>query len=89
MMYRPNTETSSCFNEPLVSTSGSVKTTFGSAEGMTHSNVFRSGDYDVVTGPDEYISIYKRRITPYHQQENCLVLLVQEYLRKLKTLKLI
>ena len=63
MMYRPNTETSSCFNEPLASTSGSVKTTSGSAEGMTHSSVFRPGDYDVVTGPDEYISIQKKDYT--------------------------
>ena len=27
---------------------------------MTHSNVFRPGDYDIVTGPDEFISIQKR-----------------------------
>ena len=63
MMYRPITETSSCFSEPLAINSGSVKTVSGSAEGMTHSSVFRPGDYDVVTGPDEYISIQKKDYT--------------------------
>lgn len=60
LVCRPITETSSCFNEPLASNSGSVKAGSTSTEGMAQSSVFRPGDYDVVTGPDEYISVQKK-----------------------------
>lgn len=66
--YRPITETGSCFSEPA-STSGSGKTASTSTEGMTHSCVFRPGDYDVVTGPDEYISVQKKDYTLPSERE--------------------
>lgn len=69
MVHRAITETGTCFSEPLVSTSGLVKTASSSIEGMTHSSVFRPGDYDVVTGPDEYISVQKKDYTLPSERE--------------------
>ena len=63
------TETGSCFSEPVASTSGLDKTSSTSTEGMAHSSVFRPGDYDVVTGPDEYISIQKKDYTLPSERE--------------------
>jgi len=40
-----------------------------STEGMTHSSVFRPGDYDVVTGPDEFISVQKKDYTLPSERE--------------------
>ena len=69
MVCRAVTETSSCFSEPLGSTSDSDKTASTSTEGMTHSSVFRPGDYDIVTGPDEYISVQKKDYTLPSERE--------------------
>ena len=66
---RAITETGSCFSEPLPSTSGLDKTSSTPTEGMAHSSVFRPGDYDVVTGPDEYISIQKKDYTLPSERE--------------------
>lgn len=67
--FRANTETCSCFSEPLASASGSLKTTSTSTEGKTHSSVFRPGDYDIVTGPDEYITVQKKDYTLPSERE--------------------
>ena len=69
MVCRAVTETGSCFSEPLASTAGSSKTPSTSTEGMAHSSVFRPGDYDVVTGPDEYISVQKKDYTLPSERE--------------------
>ena len=69
MVCRAATETGSCFSELLAGTSGSGKTASTSTEGMTHSSVFRPGDYDVVTGPDEYISVQKKDYTLPSERE--------------------